>query len=162
MQKPTFDPGLTQQYTGPLRRVINDDGSFNITRRGTNWRDTHPYLHLVSIPWWAFFAIILGVYILINTAFAICYFLLGTGALQSNSPLPGTAGRFLQCFFFSSQTLTTLGYGRVSPIGFWSSGVAAIESAIGLLAFALSTSLLWGRFSRPTGCVPATKAATMS
>ena len=150
MQKPTFDPGLTQQYTGPLRRVINADGSFNVGRRGTNWRDTHPYLHLVSIPWWAFFAIVVGVYILINTVFALCYFLLGTGALQSNSPLPGTAGRFLQCFFFSSQTLTTVGFGALAPASKAANLLAALEALIGLLGFAVATGLLFGRVSRPS------------
>jgi hypothetical protein len=42
MQKPTFDPGLTQQVTGNLRRAINKDGSFNVEREGGSWRDIHP------------------------------------------------------------------------------------------------------------------------
>ncbi len=49
MQKPTFDPGLTQQFTGVLRRSINKDGSFNVSRRGGNWRNIHPYLHLLNM-----------------------------------------------------------------------------------------------------------------
>ena len=43
MNQPTFDPGLTQQYTGALRRSINKDGSFNVHRRGGSWRDVHPW-----------------------------------------------------------------------------------------------------------------------
>ena len=50
MRKPTFDPGLTQKFEGPLRRVVNKDGSFNVHRRGASWRDFHPYLHLVLEP----------------------------------------------------------------------------------------------------------------
>ena len=50
MQTPTFDPGLTQQFAGTLRRAINKDGSFNVRRRGTTWRDTHPYLYLINAP----------------------------------------------------------------------------------------------------------------
>jgi inward rectifier potassium channel len=48
MEKPTFDPGLTQQYTGALRRSINKDGSFNVYRRGGSWRDLHPYLQMLA------------------------------------------------------------------------------------------------------------------
>ena len=51
MRQPTFDPGLTQQYNRSLRRVINQDGTFNVVRRGTNWRDVHPYLHLINMSW---------------------------------------------------------------------------------------------------------------
>ena len=77
MQKPTFDPGLTQKYDGPLRRIINPDGSFNVLRRGTNWRDVHPYLHLVSISWTRFFGLVLLAYVLVN--FAVCHALLSAG-----------------------------------------------------------------------------------
>ncbi|MBK6782672.1 MAG: two pore domain potassium channel family protein [Saprospiraceae bacterium] len=52
---------------------------------------------------------------------------------------------------FSSQTITTLGYGRVAPVGIQASTIAAIESMLGLLAFALATGLLYGRFSESQG-----------
>ena len=49
MQTPTYDPGLTQQFAGPLRRIINKDGSFNVHRNGITWRDFHPYLQLINM-----------------------------------------------------------------------------------------------------------------
>ncbi len=55
----------------------------------------------------------------------------------------------MEAFFFSSQTLTTLGYGRISPVGTLASAAAAVESMMGLLGFALATGLLYGRFSKP-------------
>ena len=55
----------------------------------------------------------------------------------------------MDAFFFSSQTLTTVGYGRIAPVGMGASSVAAIESLLGLMLFALATGLLYGRFSRP-------------
>ena len=82
MEKPTFDPGLTQQFTGVLRRSINKDGSFNVFRRGGTWRDFHPYLQMLSMTWPQFFATILGGYLLINVLFALAYFALGPGHLQ--------------------------------------------------------------------------------
>ncbi len=56
---------------------------------------------------------------------------------------------FWEAFFFSSQTLTTVGYGRISPEGYLTSFIAALEALIGLMIFAIMTGLLYGRFSRP-------------
>lgn len=150
MRKPTFDPGLTTQYNGPLRRVINPDGSFNVLRRGTDWRDVHPYLHLVSISWARFFANILVAYVLANAIFASVYFLLGPDALQGGTAVASGADRFFQCLFFSSQTLTTVGFGAVAPASKSANIVAALEALCGLLGFAVATGLLFGRVSRPS------------
>lgn len=150
MQTPSFDPGLTQKYDGPLRRVINPDGSFNVLRRGTNWRDINPYLHLVSISWTRFFGWVLLGYVLANSLFAVVYFLLGPGALKGGLELDDTSARFLQCFFFSSQTLTTVGFGAIAPASHAANIVAAFEALCGLLGFAVATGLLFGRVSRPS------------
>lgn len=149
MDRPTFDPGLTQQYTGTLRRAINKDGTFNVHRRGTTWRDVHPYLHLINIPWSAFFAIVFGSYVVVNTFFAVCYFLLGTDQLQG-ADAPTAFGRFLNSFFFSAHTLTTVGYGSIAPKGIGANILAALEAMCGLMGFALATGLLFGRVSRPS------------
>src|SRR3954468_18190176 len=105
MQKPGFDPGLTQKYTGSLRRVINRDGSFNVRRRGETWRDFHPYLHLINMGWVPFFATVVSGYLVVNTLFALAYYSLGPGNLQGAD---GTAefSRFLNDFFFSAHTLS--------------------------------------------------------
>jgi inward rectifier potassium channel len=58
--------------------------------------------------------------------------------------------RFVYAFFFSAHTLTTVGYGNMYPTGIAANTVAAIESLAGLLAFAIATGLLFGRFSRPS------------
>jgi inward rectifier potassium channel len=150
MQKPGFDPGLTQRYDGPLRRIINADGSFNVLRRGTNWRDIHPYLHLVSIPWAQFFGWILLAYVTVNSLFAAVYFTLGPGALAGKFDLDHASSRFLHCFFFSSQTLTTVGFGAISPASTAANVVAALEALVGLMSFAVATGLLFGRVSRPS------------
>ena len=55
MNTPQFDPGLTQKYTGVLKRVINRDGQFNVRRTGQSWRDWHPYLFMISRSWPVFF-----------------------------------------------------------------------------------------------------------
>jgi inward rectifier potassium channel len=150
MHKPTFDPGLTQQYAGPLRRVINADGSFNVLRRGASWRDENPYLYLVSAPWLHFFGWIVLAYILVNTLFAGLYFMLGPGALAGFAASGDALDRFLGCFFFSAQTLTTVGFGAISPATRAANFIAALEALAGLLGFAVATGLLFGRVSRPS------------
>ncbi len=162
MQTPSFDPGLTQKYDGPLRRVINPDGSFNVIRRGTNWRDVNPYLHLVSIPWAHFFGWVLLGYVLVNSLFATVYFMLGPGTLTRGLDPSHSAGRFLQCFFFSSQTLTTVGFGAIAPATPAANIVAAFEALAGLLGFAVATGLLFGRVSRPSARIGFSKKALIS
>jgi len=149
MQKPTFDPGLTQQFTGVLRRSINKDGSFNVYRRGGSWRDVHPYLHLLNMSWSRFFVVVMLSYLSVNMLFAVVYFALGPSALQ------GARGasewdRLLNDFFFSTHTLTTVGYGNIVPANVAANVTAAIEAIAGLMSVALGTGLLFGRFSRPS------------
>lgn len=149
MQNAKFDPGLTQQYSGAMRRAINKDGTFNVLRHGTGWRDVHPYLHLVSIPWPAFFSVLLLGYISVNIIFATAYWMLGEDALQGGL----TASRFFNCVYFSSQTLTTVGFGSIAPRSHTANVLAAFEALIGLLGFAVATGLLVGRVSRPSARV---------
>jgi inward rectifier potassium channel len=56
---------------------------------------------------------------------------------------------FLEAFFFSCQTFSTVGYGRINPQGHLVSAIASLESLIGLMSFALATGLIYGRFARP-------------
>ncbi len=149
MQKPSYDPGLTQQFLSPVTRMINPDGSFNVRRRGVTWHDFHPYLQLVNMRWFWFLATLLAGFLLINTVFASLYYAIGTEQLQGiNAPTAGA--RFLQTFFFSSQTLTTVGYGGISPKGLAANALAAFEAMCGVLGFAVATGLLFGRVSRPS------------
>lgn len=92
--------------------------------------------------------VIISSYVLVNLIFAIVYFLIGPqnfGGLDSET----ASQQFVNLFFFSAQTITTLGYGHIYPVGNAASIAAAIESLLGLLTFALATGVLYGRFSRP-------------
>jgi inward rectifier potassium channel len=147
MTDTNFDPGFTKSYTGPLRRAINKDGSFNVKRRGARIHDLHIYQFLVSISWPSFVSILLLGYVAANAAFALLYLLIGihnlTGA-DASTPL----GSFLSAFFFSAQTFTTVGYGTIAPTGFAANSVASFEAMFGFMSFAIATGLLYGRFSR--------------
>lgn len=149
MHNPGFDPGLTQQFTAPFRRVINRDGTFNIQRHGVTWRDFHPYLLLINMSWAGFFATLFLGYLVTNSLFAGGYFALGPGQLAGGDAATA-AGRFLNCFFFSAHTLTTVGYGNIAPATLPSNVMAAFEALVGVLGFAVATGLLFGRVSRPS------------
>jgi inward rectifier potassium channel len=149
MQKPSYDPGITNQFTLPVTRLINQDGSFNVRRRDVTWRDFHPYLRLINMSWLGFFATLLSGFLLINTLYATLYYLIGTEQLAGINA-PTAFRRFLETFFFSSQTLTTVGYGGISPRGLAANALAALESLCGVLGFAVATGLLFGRVSRPS------------
>lgn len=149
MERPSFDPGLTQKFTGAVRRTINRDGSFNVRRRGTTWGDFHPYLHLISMGWTLFFLVLFAGYVLANTAFALAYYWMGPQALDGvKNTAP--AARFLDDFFFSAHTLSTVGYGNIVPHGTASSILSAFEAWVGVLSFAVAAGLLYGRVSRPS------------
>jgi inward rectifier potassium channel len=148
MRKPSFDPGFTENYRGGLRRIINPSGQFNVRRRGTNWRDVHPYLFMLNASWPAFAAMIFGAFILGNIIFALIYVKLGVQHLQG-ADLRTPISRFASAFFFSAQTFTTVGYGRISPDGIPTNIVASFQALLGLMFLAIGTGLLFGRFSRP-------------
>ena len=105
MSKPMFDPGFTQQVTGNLRRAINRDGTFNVRRRQSGWKEFHPYLHLINMSWIRFFITIFLAYFVVNMGFALLYLMLGPGALTGASTST-TSDRFLNSFFFSRGTTT--------------------------------------------------------
>ena len=152
MHKPSFDPGLTQQFAGPLRRIINKDGSFNVHRSGTTWRDVHPYLHLINMRWPSFLGTLFLGYLAANTIFAAAYYWLTPGQLQG-AATPDPLHRFWNGFFFSAHTLTTVGYGNIVPAGMGANVLASFEALIGVLGFAVATGLLFGRVSRPSAKV---------
>jgi inward rectifier potassium channel len=79
----------------------------------------------------------------------VVYYLLGPGELQGGDTSTEMA-RFLNAFFFSAHTLTTVGYGSISPKGLAANIVAVVESMAGVLGFAVATGLLFGRVSRPS------------
>lgn len=131
------------------RRWMNKDGSINVRRVGLPWfRPYELYHRLITMGGARFLALLFLGYLLTNLLFAGIYLAVG----MEHFLRPGGNGfvdRLLDAFFFSAQTLTTVGYGHISPQSHLASAVAALESLLGLLSFALATGLLYGRFSRP-------------
>ena len=97
---------------------------------------------------WQFFLLVIAFYTTINFGFATIYY---TFCLEHLEGLiaGGPLDNFEETYFFSSQTLTTVGYGRISPVGLLTNSVAAFEALIGILTLALITGTLYGKFVRP-------------
>jgi inward rectifier potassium channel len=142
--------GFGSRAKGKSARTVNKDGSFNVRRTGLSFfQNWHIYHSLIEMSWLKFAIITLSFYTIINILFACLYVMAGVQHLMG--VIGNTfAEQFWEAFFFSAQTLTTVGYGRISPEGFTTSMIAAIESMVGLMGFALITGILYGKFSRPT------------
>ncbi len=132
------------------QRLVNRDGSFNVERRGLGfWSSFSLYHTLLTISWSHFFFIFVGWYFVANALFAVAYVACGPAAL-SGSTLGLENHPFLRAFFFSVETLSTIGYGNVAPVGVAANLVVTAEALAGLMGFAIVTGLLFARLSRPT------------
>jgi inward rectifier potassium channel len=102
------------------------------------------YHFALRLPWWRFLLGGLLLYLAANAAFALLY-LAQPGAIANARP-----GSFADAFFFSVQTIATLGYGVMAPRTLYANLVVTVETATGLMLLALATGLVFARFSRPT------------
>ncbi|HEX8514685.1 MAG TPA: ion channel [Bacteroidia bacterium] len=154
--------GFGSRTSGQKKRLINKDGSFNVERiELSRWNSTSIYHALLRMRWRKFNLIILLYFISINLCFAGLYYITGVEGLRG---IEGTTApdKFLEAFFFSTQTLSTVGFGRISPGSHIASTIAAVESVFGLLGFALATGLLYARFARPVARIHFSKNAIIA
>ncbi len=154
--------GFYSDGKSPSHRFINQNGSLNVNFVGRRrWHQYSIYHQLLNITHLKFLLIIFVFYTVFNFFFAALYMLIGVNHLSgviANSALE----EFSEAYFFSSQTLTTLGYGRISPVGFAANVVSAIESFMGVITFAIITGLLYGRFTRPKAYIQFSKVAVIA
>jgi len=143
------DLGLGTKDSSGSYRALNKDGSFNVKKINVPFFERINFFHsLISMSWAHFFILVILSYFIVNILFASIYMVIGVEHLTGIDGV-SNLDKFIGAFFFSAQTITTLGYGRVAPLGILANSIAAIESLLGLLAFALATGMLYGRFSKP-------------
>src|SRR5207248_5763664 len=120
-------------------------GQVEFVKVGTDaWRWRDVYRWLLGLRWPQFAAFVASLYVGLNLFFATLY------SLQKNS-IAGSTGWhwFFDCFFFSVQTLATVGYGHMYPQTLYGHVVTTIEIMSGLFLLAVMTGLIFVRFSRP-------------
>jgi inward rectifier potassium channel len=113
------------------------------------------YHQLMTSSWPLLLAEVAAVLMVINCLFASGYLI--AGGIDHARP-----GSFADAFFFSVQTMATIGYGKMAPASFIANLLASAEALTGLLAFALVTGLVFSKFSRPTARVRFTRNAVIS
>ena len=127
-------------------RLLNRDGSFNVTvEHGSPFARLFSYHTFLNLTWPQFFAIFGAAYLVLNAVFALLYMAGGPGALVGDEHL----NPFWRAFFFSVHTFATVGYGNIAPVSGYANAVVTAETLVGLMAFAVTTGLIFSRFSRP-------------
>jgi inward rectifier potassium channel len=104
---------------------------------------TDPYYTVLTVRWPVFFALAVSFYLSLNLLFAFAYYAV-PGCIHNARP-----GVFSDCFFFSIETLATVGYGVMSPADVYGHIVASTEIITGMMSMAVITGLVFVRFSRP-------------
>jgi inward rectifier potassium channel len=143
------DLGIGRVQAEQSSRFLNRDGSFNTRRVGLGRLESlNPFHAMISMPWWLFFSSLTLIFIGINIIFAVFYVLCGSDALYMSTPNVIDSS-FWRGFFFSIETLSTIGYGHIAPNNTAAHVVSSIEAYIGLLGAALITGVVFSRFSKP-------------
>ncbi len=132
------------------KRLLNKDGSFNVTRGGLRFFESlSPYHALLTTTWPRFLGLVVLFFLVTNVVFGAAFFACGPGEIAGSRAVSLPA-QYLEDFFFSVQTFATIGYGGMHPVGLAANLLVTLEALVGLLGFALATGLLFARFSQPT------------
>ncbi|MDI9356258.1 MAG: ion channel [Chitinophagaceae bacterium] len=145
-QKQEVGFGITQITD---QRLMNSDGSSNFSKVGLPWYKTSSFYHFcISLSWLQFLLSVVILFLGINLIFTVVYFIIGAGHLVGLH-YSNVIGVLFEIYFFSVQTLTTVGYGRVNPVGVLTNFIASFQTLVGLLFFSVITGLMYARFSKP-------------
>jgi inward rectifier potassium channel len=132
-----------EQKTNRSRRLVKN-GRLEVHREGVQHSPLKDlYYFLMSTRWRWFLAVWIGSYLLLNALFACAYLALGA-EIRNSEP-----GSFLDAFFFSVQTMSTIGFGHLAPGNVAANAVVVAESIVGLLGTAMSAGLIFAKFARP-------------
>ncbi|MHB8421019.1 MAG: ion channel [Myxococcales bacterium] len=136
-------------FTDERRRIVRLGAP-----RANPFRDL--YHAWLTASWPTTFAAVVVLYLTANACFAGLYLLLG-GGIEGARP-----GSFEDSFFFSVQTMATIGYGKMVPTSAAANALVAAEAFVGLLGFSVTTGLVFAKLSRPTARVLFSRVAAIS
>jgi inward rectifier potassium channel len=132
-------------------------GQFEFVKLNAKKADLRDTYHLVlTLSWPGFAAVVFAIYLFINVVFATLY-LLEPHAIAEMAP-----GSFFDAFFFSVETLATVGYGHMYPETYYGHLITMLEIMVGLFGLAVITGLIFVRFSRPTARMHFSKVAVIA
>ncbi len=137
-------------------RINLDEYRATLSRSELARPENNFYHWLLGTSWGSFLLLVVCVYLGTNFIFAFAYLACGDGAITNTEP-----GSLLDAFFFSVQTMATIGYGRMTPVGHWANAIVTFEAFFGIVYSALTTGLAFARFTRPTAGVRFSKVAVI-
>jgi inward rectifier potassium channel len=114
------------------------------------------YHRLLTWSWTRVFAALAALYVAANAIFALAYLALGPGAIDNARP-----GSFADAFFFSFDTMATIGYGDKVPRGMGANLLSLAQVMIGMAGLAVTTGLVFAKFARPTARVLFSRVAVI-
>jgi inward rectifier potassium channel len=133
--------------------LLNRDGTLNVhyPKRVISLDDL--YYDVIKLKWPGLLLLLFLTFLLINILFGTVFFLLPVKDFDGYQTTSGVLSHWLESFFFSVQTFGTIGYGKIAPTGTLANFIVTLESFFGLLFTAISTGLVYHRFSKPTAKV---------
>ena len=139
------------------RHIRVRSGQFELVKLNAKKFDLRDTYHLIlNLSWPGFAGLVFGIYLLINVAFASLYM------LNPHAVAEMRHGSFFDAFFFSVETLATVGYGHMYPESFYGHLIAMLEIMVGMFGLAVITGLIFVRFSRPTARIHFSKLAVIA
>jgi inward rectifier potassium channel len=143
-----------KRFSAPIKVQVGHREFVKVNATKYDWRDIY---HLIlTFSWPQFVGLLLGIYMFINLCFATLY-LLGGRCIAELVP-----GSFSDAFFFSVETLATVGYGHAYPDTIYGHCVATLEIMVGLFGLAVMTGLIFVRFSRPSARITFSNVAVVA
>ena len=137
-------------------RINLDEYRATLTRSAVARPENNFYHWLLGTSWSKFLLLVIFVYLGTNFLFALAYLACGPGAITNTTP-----GALIDVFYFSVQTMATIGYGQMTPVGHWPNSIVTFEAFFGIVYSALTTGLAFARFTRPTAGVRFSKVAVV-
>ncbi len=139
----------TRNQVVPVDSVAPDDG------RSEQGYFADIYHHLLTSSWPLLLLQITAMFFAANALFAAGYYL--DGGIENARP-----GSFADVFFFSVETMATIGYGRMAPVTLPAHILMSLEALTGMVALALMTGLIFAKFSRPNARVRFSRSPVIS
>lgn len=148
---------MSHEPYGRRRGGVFRFGAAQIRRKGgKRWYLSDSYHAMLALSWPRFFGAVFTVYLGTNLLFAALY------GIQPGAIADARPGSFADAFFFSMETLATVGYGFMHPGTTYGHLVASAEIMCGMLETAVMTGLLFARFSRPTSRIMFSRVAVVT
>lgn len=138
-------------------RMIGSEGQTMVHRLGMKrhfWSDLYHFF--LKISWFRFTLITCGAFLAVNALFALLY-LQGGNVIENARP-----GSFEDVFFFSVQTIATIGYGKMAPFGLYANSIVTLEVLTGLVSLTLMTGLILAKFARPSARILFSRTAVIT